>query len=97
MIYKKFYTHFGFFLFQFSSSQQLSNINSDEPIEIFADEGIEWHKNKNKYVAIGNAKAISGTLSLKSERIEAFYDEKENDGMNIREVRAKKWLLKITK
>ena len=39
-------------------AQQLSNINSDEPIEIFADEGIEWHKNKNKYVAIGNAKAI---------------------------------------
>ena len=70
-------------------AQQLSNINSDEPIEIFADEGIEWHKNKNKYVAIGNAKAISGSLSLKSDRIEAFYKDK-NDGMNIKEVRAKK-------
>ena len=90
MIYKNITLILVFFFFNFSSSQQLSNINSDEPIEIFADEGIEWHKNKNKYVAIGNAKAISGTLSLKSERIEAFYDEKENDGMNIREVRAKK-------
>ena len=78
------------FLFKFTSSQQLSNINSDDPIEIFADEGIEWHKNKNKYVAIGNAKAVSGTLSLSSEKIEAFYNEKENAGMDIKEVRAKK-------
>ena len=80
------------FLFKFTSSQQLSNINSDDPIEIFADEGIEWHKNKNKYVAIGNAKAVSGTLSLSSEKIEAFYNEKENAGMDIKEVRAKKML-----
>ena len=26
------------FLFKFTSSQQLSNINSEDPIEIFADE-----------------------------------------------------------
>ena len=77
--------------FNFTSSQQLSNLNSnDQPIEIFADEGIEWHKNKNKYVAVGNARAISGTLSLASDKIEAFYDEKENSGMNIKEVRAKR-------
>ena len=78
------------FLQNIPFAQQLSNLNSDEPIEIFADEGIEWHKNKNKYVAIGNAKAISGSLSLKSDRIEAFYKDKENDGMNIKEVRARK-------
>ncbi len=78
-------------LSDFSQSQQLSNFgNNDKPIEIFADEGIEWHKNKNKYVAVGNARAVSGTLSLKSDRIEAFYNEKEDSGMNIREVRAKK-------
>jgi lipopolysaccharide export system protein LptA len=79
------------FFFSISNSQQISNLkNEDNPIEIYADEGIEWHKNKNKYVAIGNAKAISGSLSLESDRIEAFYDEKEGSGMNIREVRAKK-------
>ena len=61
-----------------SESQQLTNLdNNNEPIEIFADNGIEWHKNKNKYVALGNAKALSGTLSLESDKIEAFY--KEND------------------
>ena len=36
------------FLQNIPFAQQLSNFNSDEPIEIFADEGIEWHKNKNK-------------------------------------------------
>ena len=82
---------FLFFIHETTFSQQLSNFNNDtNPIEIFAEEGIEWHKNKNKYVAIGNAKAVSGSLSLKSDRIEAFYTEKEDSGMNIKEVKAKK-------
>ena len=71
--------------------QQLSNFSGKgEPIEIFADEGIEWHKNKNKYVAVGNARAVSGTLSLKSQRIEAFYDERNDSEMSIKKVQAKK-------
>ena len=77
--------------FIFIDSQQLTNLdNNENPIEIFADEGIEWHKNKNKYVALGNAKAVSGTLSLESDIIEAFYKEKDSSEMNITEVRAKK-------
>ena len=74
-----------------SESQQLTNFNNnDEPIEIFADDGIEWHKNKNKYVALGNAKALSGSLSVESDKIEAFYKENDSSSMNITEVRAKK-------
>ena len=73
------------------NSQQLSNFSGKgEPIEIFAEEGIEWHKNKNKYVAVGNARAVSGSLSLKSDRIEAFYNESETSEMNIKKVQAKK-------
>ena len=82
---------FIFLILKSSDSQQLSNLNNaDKPIEIFADDGIEWHKNKKKYVAIGNAKALSGTLSLESDQIEAFYDEKESSKMNIKEVKAQK-------
>ena len=74
-----------------SESQQLTNFdNSNGPIEIFADDGIEWHKNKSKYVALGNAKALSGSLSLESDKIEAFYKENDSSNMNITEVRAKK-------
>ena len=80
-----------FFMFESINSQQLTNLNdADKPIEIFAEEGIEWHKNKQKYVAVGNAKALSGSLSLESDKIEAFYNEKESSNMNIKEVKALK-------
>ena len=36
--------------FSIANSQQLINQNeNDEPIEIYADNGIEWHKNDKKY------------------------------------------------
>ena len=80
-----------FLSLKISESQQLTNFdNNNQPIEIFADDGIEWHKNKSKYVALGNAKALSGTLSLESDKIEAFYTENDSSSMNITEVRAKK-------
>ena len=82
---------FVFLSLKLSKSQQLTNFdNNNEPIEIFADDGIEWHKNKSKYVALGNAKALSGTLSVESDKIEAFYKEDNSSNMNITEVRAKK-------
>ena len=82
---------FIFLSLKISESQQLTNFdNNNAPIEIFADDGIEWHKNKSKYVALGNAKALSGTLSVESDKIEAFYEENDSSNMNITEVRAKK-------
>ncbi len=92
-IFKTFYITILLFCVNFTVSepQQLTNFdNNNEPIEIFADDGIEWHKNKNKYVALGNAKALSGNLSVESDKIEAFYKENESSDMNITEVKAKK-------
>ena len=74
-----------FFTFQNANSE-----SNELPIEIYADEGIEWHKNDNKYLAIGNAKAIQGTLSLKSDYIEAFYEENTSSEMDIVKVKAHK-------
>ena len=34
-----------------------------------------------KYVALGNARAVSGGLSLKSDKIEAFYNETKDSSM----------------
>ena len=45
-------------------------------------------KNEKKYLAIGNAKASSGSMSLTSERIEAFYNEEEDSAMDIKLVKA---------
>ena len=44
---------FVFLLIKYNTciSQQFkSTSNTDEPIEIYADNGIEWHKNSKKYV-----------------------------------------------
>ena len=74
-------------LFSIVDAQQL--IKQDgSPVEIYADEAIEWHKNDNKYIAIGNAKAKSGSMILMSDRIEAFYDESDDSAMDIRLVKA---------
>ena len=45
-------------------------------------------QNEKKYLAIGNAKASSGSMSLTSERIEAFYNEEEDSAMDIKLVKA---------
>ena len=50
---------------------------------------IEWHKNDNKYLAIGNAIARTGKMS-EIQSIEAFYDEEDDSGMNIKLVKAHK-------
>ena len=81
------------FIIQYNTSisqQFKSTSSSNEPIEIYADNGIEWHKNSKKYVALGNAQAISGSLSLKSDKIEAYYNETKNSSMDIANVIAKK-------
>ena len=50
-------------------SQQIINQKQNgQLVEIYAEKGIEWHKNDNKYLAIGNAIAKSGKMSVKSDR-----------------------------
>ena len=70
------------FIFSGLNSQQLIDSKKDNPVEIYAEDAIEWHKNEKKYLAIGNAKASSGSMSLTSERIEAFYNEEEDSNLH---------------
>ena len=52
--------------------------------------GLNGIKTKKIYVALGNAEAISGGLSLKSEKIEAYYTETKDSSMDINKVYARK-------
>jgi len=80
-----------FFFPNWINSQQIINQKQNgEAVEIYAEQGIEWHKNDNKYLAIGNAIAKSGKMSVNSDRIEAFYEESDNSGMDIKLVKAHK-------
>lgn len=48
---------------------------SDKPIEVYADDGIEWDKNTRQYIARGNAKAIQGTTTVYGDTLIAYYEE----------------------
>lgn len=47
--------------------------NSDQPVEIFADQGIEWHQDASAYVARGNARATRGETTVYGETLIAYY------------------------
>ncbi|MFT5540147.1 MAG: lipopolysaccharide export system protein LptA [Alphaproteobacteria bacterium] len=47
----------------------------DKPIQIYADNGIEWNQNTHQYIARGNAKAIQGTTTVYGDTLVAYYEE----------------------
>lgn len=52
----------------------------DEPLEINAEQGIEWHRGEQLYIARGNARAARGDLTVYAETMTAHY-AKGNDGV----------------
>ncbi|MFQ5773433.1 MAG: LptA/OstA family protein [Kiloniellaceae bacterium] len=55
----------------------------DEPLEINADEGIEWRRNEQLYIARGNAHAARGDLSVYADVMTAHYRPLEGGGSDI--------------
>lgn len=50
-----------------------SNSNSNAPIEIFADNTLEWNRTQKTYTARGNAIARQGNMQVKSDTLTAHY------------------------
>lgn len=48
---------------------------SDQPLEINADDGIEWNRNDKTYIARGNARAASGEVEVLADMLTAYYRE----------------------
>jgi len=48
---------------------------SDQPLEINAEEGIEWNRNDKTYIARGNARAASGEVEVLADVLTAYYRE----------------------
>jgi len=46
---------------------------SDAPISIEADNGIEWSRKDNVYIARGNAKAQSGDVTVEADELRGYY------------------------
>ena len=61
---------------------------SDEPLEINADDGIEWQRDNQVYIARGNARAAQGEVELFADTLTARYRKREDDSTEIYQVEA---------
>lgn len=56
--------------------QSIENLRkSDQPLEINANDGIEWNRNDKTYIARGNARAASGDVEVLADVLTAYYRE----------------------
>lgn len=59
---------------------QMMTGGGDAPVEIDAEDGIEWLQAERAYVARGNALARQGDLEVRAQVLTAFYRDAETDG-----------------
>ena len=57
--------------------------SSNKPIEIKADEGIEWQQKNKAYIARGNARAAQGDVVVLADTLTAYYRETETGATDI--------------
>lgn len=57
--------------------------NSNEPIEITAQNSLEWHRNTKQYIATGAAIAKQGAVSIQAETLTADYESSEASSIDI--------------
>ncbi|MFQ6018327.1 MAG: LptA/OstA family protein [Kiloniellaceae bacterium] len=55
----------------------------DAPLEIYAEEGIEWRRNEQLYIARGNAQAARGDLTVYADVMTAHYRQAETGDSEI--------------
>jgi lipopolysaccharide export system protein LptA len=56
--------------------------NSNKPVNIEAENGIEWQQNNKVYIARGNAKAIRGDDSVVADTLYAYYRQAQQPAPN---------------
>ncbi len=61
----------------------LPDQSRDTPIEILADEGIEWQQKNLAYIARGNARAKQGDVTVHADTLTAYYRKGDGGGTEI--------------
>lgn len=61
----------------------VTGTSNNLPIEVQADDGIEWQQDQQVFLARGNARATRGEVSVHSDLLRAFYRKKEAGGTEI--------------
>ena len=54
--------------------------NGGGPIEVVADDGIEWEQDSNRFIARGNARASRGNVITSADILTAYYRETSGGG-----------------
>ncbi len=77
---KRFLTPFALALTTLAVSAQAQDINlasgsADAPLEIYADNGIEWQQNEQVIIAQGNAIAKRANVTVNADELRAYYTE----------------------
>src|SRR5262245_24518686 len=68
-----------------------SKTSKAQPIEITADQSLEYYQDQRMYVARGNAKAVRGEMSVEADLLSAHQSEKPKDSdATIKNPKAKK-------
>lgn len=57
--------------------------DSDSPIEVYADDGIEWQQDALTFIARGNARAVRGEVTVYGDELHAFYRKLPDGGTEI--------------
>ncbi len=71
-----------------SQSLNFSSTSSQTPIEIFADNGIEWQQEKLIFIARGNARAVRGETTIYAQTLRAYYREGKGGSTEISRIDA---------
>jgi lipopolysaccharide export system protein LptA len=67
-----------------AAAQQAGKLGSNEgPIEILADQGIEWRRSEKLYIARGNASARRGDFTVFADVLTAYYRERRDGSSEI--------------
>lgn len=57
--------------------------SGDDPVEVFADNGIEWRQDALVFIARGNARAVRRNVTVFADELHAHYRERAGGGTDI--------------
>lgn len=60
----------------------------DNPIEVYAEQGIEWQQDNNIFIARGSAQAKQGDVDVRADELIAHYRDTEDGGTDVYRVDA---------
>ncbi|MEK9755327.1 MAG: LptA/OstA family protein [Rhodospirillaceae bacterium] len=64
-------------------AQSLNFSGGEEPVEVYADNGIEWQQERLLFIARGNARAVRGPVTVFADELRAYYRQNEGNKTDI--------------